>query len=130
MKFVCRNVTGSEVPCPCCTCLNRENLPLERVEYHLLMYGMTSTYDKWILHGENSNAEAPHAEPDAEAPRAQLDAQAGRFGGLEEDDQYEDDRIPDLIEDLYNAENHDEDQGDGARVSNAQPWVQIVANHT
>ena len=122
MKFVRQNVGDAEVPCPCRICLNREHLRLDRVEHHLLMNGMASTYDKWIHHGEIANAETPHAQPDTQAPPAQPDtqappaepdAQAHMFDGLEEDDQYEDDRIPDLLQDLYNAENHDEDHGDG-----------------
>ena len=140
MQFVRESVDEyDEVLCPCRSCLNREQRSLQRVEHHLHMYGMATTYDKWVHHGEldaeahhaESDAQEHYAEPDEQAHHAQPDAQghyaepdepahhaepdvqARRFGDLEEEDQYEDDRIPDLMEDLYNAEDHAEDQGSG-----------------
>ena len=140
MQFVRESVDEyDEVLCPCRSCLNRERRSLQRVEHHLHMYGMATTYDKWVHHGEldaeahhaESDAQEHYAEPDEQAHHAQPDAQghyaepdepahhaepdvqARRFGDLEEEDQYEDDRIPDLMEDLYNAEDHAEDQGSG-----------------
>ena len=101
------------VLCPCRGCLNRETQCLERVEAHLLLYGMASTYDRWIHHGEPLQPahEARHGgEPEAEhggdAGAHHIgggDAEAHYFG-LEEEDGYEDDRIPDLFADLYNSE--------------------------
>jgi hypothetical protein len=63
MQFVHRSVPrDADVLCPCCHCLNRENQPLGNVEDHLLLYGMASTYDRWIHHGE-----ALYAEPELDA---------------------------------------------------------------
>jgi hypothetical protein len=51
--------------------MNRKQLPQGRVEDHLLLNGMASTYDRWIHHGEPlhvvpEHAETEHAEPDAQ----------------------------------------------------------------
>jgi hypothetical protein len=82
------------------------------VEDYLLLNGMASTYDRWIHHGEPL-----HSEPDAQANHG--DDGHGHHGddgiefmekvlqensGLEEEDGYEDDRIPDLLKDLYDSE--------------------------
>jgi hypothetical protein len=98
--------------CPCSTCLNTTERAQGIVEDHLLLNGMTSTYDRWIHHGEPL-----HSEPDAHADHG--DDRHGHHGddgiefmekvlqenaGLEEEDGYEDDRIPDLLKDLYNSE--------------------------
>ena len=69
------------VLCPCRGCLNRETQCLERVEAHLLLYGMASTYDRWIHHGEPLQPahEARHGgEPEAEHGG---DAGAHHIGG-------------------------------------------------
>jgi hypothetical protein len=61
----------TRVLCPCWQCLNRETEPLGKVEDHPLLYGMASTYDRWIHHGEPLHAEhgpeAHHAEHGLEA---------------------------------------------------------------
>ena len=65
MEFVQRSVAADAVVlCPCCSCMNREQRNLADVECHLLIYGMASTYDRWIHHGEALRDE--HAEPEAE----------------------------------------------------------------
>jgi hypothetical protein len=51
MQFVHRSFgEDAQVLCPCRSCLNREEQTLANVEAHLLMYGMASTYDRWIHH--------------------------------------------------------------------------------
>jgi hypothetical protein len=96
--------------CPCCECLNRYQLPQGTVEDHLLLRGMASTYDRWIHHGETLDADPSHAEPDAGAHGDNDDTMdfvenvLQENAGLEEEDGYEDDRIPDLFKDLYDAE--------------------------
>jgi hypothetical protein len=70
---------------------------------------MASTYDRWIHHGEALYAEP---EPDAEAhhhveddPHHHVeDGPQQEDAGFEEEDGYEDDRVPDLFEDLYKSE--------------------------
>ena len=53
MQFVRTSfATDVAILCPCCQCLNRKELPQGRVEDHLLLNGMASTYDRWIHHGE------------------------------------------------------------------------------
>jgi hypothetical protein len=82
MQFVRRSVPcDADVLCPCCHCLNRENQPLGKVEDHLLLYGMASTYDRWIHHGEALYAEP---EPDAEAHHHVEDGPQQEDAGFEE----------------------------------------------
>ena len=54
--------TDAVILCPCCQCLNRKEHSQGRVEDHVLMFGMASTYDRWIHHGESLLAEPQHAE--------------------------------------------------------------------
>ena len=101
--------------------MNRDTQPLHDIEAHLLVYGMASTYDRWVYHGEPLHLvpEAGHGgEPEARhggEPEAGHGGDAGahhlgggdaeaHYFGLEEEDGYEDDRIPDLFADLYNSE--------------------------
>ena len=113
MQFVRRSAAeDAQVLCPCRSCLNREQQPLGTVESHLLVYGMASTYDRWVYHGEPLHAEAepePEAGPDADSHHVdegndfvQDDPPAG--DGFEEEDENEDDRIPELLKEFYNSE--------------------------
>jgi hypothetical protein len=113
MQFVRQSVANdARVLCPCRQCLNRETEPLGKVEDHLLLYGMASTYDRWIHHGEplpvEHGPEAHHAEHGPEAHYAEhVEDVPEADAGLEEEDGFEDDRIPDLFEDLYRSEPQD-----------------------
>ncbi|KAK1692237.1 hypothetical protein QYE76_008934, partial [Lolium multiflorum] len=135
MQFVRLNAANvDQVLCPCRSCLNRCTKPLDVVESHLLLFGMASTYDRWVFHGEplhpvpeaghGGQGGAPEAghghggEPEAGhggEPEAGHGGDAGahhvgggdaeaHYYGLQEEDGYEDDRIPDLLADLYNSE--------------------------
>ena len=103
--------------CPCCQCLNRQEQAQGRVEDHLLIHGMASTYDRWILHGEPSEGGPEHAEGEAQPHHGGDDGIAYMENvlqgddGLEEEDGFEDDRIPDLLKDLYNSEDHVDEIG-------------------
>ena len=46
-----------EILCPYSRCLNRKYLGQALVKKHISMYGMDSTYSRWIHHGENLNPE-------------------------------------------------------------------------
>ena len=79
----------------------------------MLIYGMSSTYDRWIHHGEAEQEEPQHAEADEAEPHNGGDEGIDFMenvlqdhAGLEEEDGFEDDRIPDLLKDLYNSEDH------------------------
>nr|XP_051219843.1 uncharacterized protein LOC127337018 [Lolium perenne] len=115
---------GVHIFCPCKHCMNRKQLPQGRVEDHLLLNGMASTYDRWIHHGEPLHVVPEHAEPEhAEPEHDEPDAQ-GHHGddasfdfiedvlqdGLEKEDGFEDDRIPDLLRDLYMSEDLEDGQ--------------------
>ena len=100
------------IRCPWCQFLNRKEQSQGRVEDHLLIYGMASTYDRWIHHGEPLLAEPQHAEVDAQPHHGRddtidfMEKVLQENAGLEEEDGDEDDRIPDLLKDLYNSEDH------------------------
>ena len=53
MGFVSETLSGrQEILCPRRKCLNRLNKYKGEVEDHILMYGMSTTYTRWIHHGE------------------------------------------------------------------------------
>ena len=110
---------GVQILCPCTSCINRKHLPQGRVEDHLLLNGMASTYDRWIHHGEPLDAAPEHGGPENAEPDAQ--AHHGNDAGidfmedvlqadLEEEDGFEDDRVPDLLRDLYMSEDLEDGQ--------------------
>lgn len=121
MAFVRANFANdAHILCPCCECLNRPRMAQGRVEDHLLLNGMSSTYDRWIYHGEPLDRQPQHFEADTEAPHMMGGGDAGidfmekvlrDNAVLEEEDGHEDDRIPDLLKDLYDAE----DRADGQK---------------
>lgn len=66
MQFVRANFAKDAVIlCPCRQCLNRSRIAQGRVEDHLLLNGMASTYDRWIYHGEPLDGQPQHIEADA-----------------------------------------------------------------
>ncbi|XP_044383493.1 uncharacterized protein [Triticum aestivum] len=116
MNFVretyCRGCSNS----PCRKCLNRKHEPQGKVEDHILIYGMSSTYDRWIHHGEPLNVEA---DGDAQHVDGAIDIVvdvAEKDVRLEEEDLYEDDRIHDMIQDLYGSEDTGRQQSKFAKV--------------
>ena len=46
---------AKQILCPCSSCLNHKYLHQNDVEKHLLLNGMSSTYTRWIKHGEDRN---------------------------------------------------------------------------
>lgn len=65
----------NETLCPCKKCQNASRLSIDLVYVHLLHYGMSVTYDRWVYHGEhmdvhtnapNSLVEDPVIEPNNE----------------------------------------------------------------
>nr|XP_040254317.1 uncharacterized protein LOC120972841 [Aegilops tauschii subsp. strangulata] len=121
IAFVRANFANdAHILCPCCECLNRSRMAQGRVEDHLLLNGMSSTYDRWIYHGEPLDRQPQHFEADTEAPHMMGGGDAGidfmekvlrDNAGLEEEDGHEDDMFPDLLKDLYDAE----DRADGQK---------------
>ena len=109
MQFVRTGFSKDEdIHCPCTKCLNRRKLPQGIVEDHLFFNLMASTYDRWVLHGEPIEVDPP-VHVDAEPPNDDdgigfIEDVLHDDAGLEEEDGFEDDRIPDLLSDLYNSE--------------------------
>ncbi|CAM0902065.1 unnamed protein product [Alopecurus aequalis] len=113
MQFVrARFANDAAILCPCRQCLNRKEHTQGRVEDHLLLNGMASTYDRWVHHGEPFLEEPQHAEADEQPHHGGdddfefMENVLQENDGLEKEDGYEDDRIPDLLRDLYNSEDH------------------------
>ena len=78
MAFVRANFSNdADILCPCCECLNRSRKAQGRVEDHLLLNGMSSTYDRWIHHGEPLDSQPQHFEADTEAPHMMGGGDAG-----------------------------------------------------
>ena len=67
----------AHILCPCCECHNRSRMAQGRVEEHLLLNGMSSTYDIWIYHGEPLASQPQHFEVDTEAPHMMGGGDAG-----------------------------------------------------
>ena len=56
MNFVRERFTEDEqILCPCSRCMNHQSLHQNEVERHLLLNGVSSTYSRWINHGEDSD---------------------------------------------------------------------------
>jgi hypothetical protein len=56
MKLISEHFADiDEVLCPCRKCLNRIARPKSKIEDHLHIHGMASTYTTWIHHGEESH---------------------------------------------------------------------------
>lgn len=107
MKFVNeRFEENEEILCPCRRCLNRICRPQEHVEDHLYIHGMLTTYDKWIHHGEpfdlGDNESALSEQQHDGHPNWQENVVPD-----EDEDENSDDRIPEMVRELYTAADHD-----------------------
>ena len=88
---------NEEVLCPCRRCLNRVHQHKGEVYDHLLIHGMTSTYTRWVHHGEPFEAEINENYDHVD-----------EYIGINEDDSMNeneedepDNRIHDMIRELY-----------------------------
>ena len=89
-----------EMVCPCRKCLNRVRKPKGQVQDHLYIYGMATTYTRWIHHGEPLEV-VPHEIDDHVDEHTSLNEDFG-MNVDEEDDP--DDGIRGMVEELYTAE--------------------------
>ncbi|KAL6650301.1 hypothetical protein ACP70R_009226 [Stipagrostis hirtigluma subsp. patula] len=84
------NGGSSQMLCPCLYCANVSHQSASIVRTHLILYGMQSSYTKWIFHGEQANDD-----------EYQVDEQ------LEDEDEADDfdgfDVIQDLLGDIHRA---------------------------
>ena len=83
------------------------------MEDHLLLNDIANTYDKWIYHGEPLYVDPTEAQPHHDDDDDDIDFiefVLQENVGLKEDGGYKDDRIPDLLKDLYNSKDHDNGQ--------------------
>ena len=101
MKLVSENFGADEqIFCPCRRCLNRISGHKGLVEDHLYIYGMASTYTRWIYHGEPM--EDTMIENTGHQDE-QIDFTADvNLNEVEEDDP--NDRIPDMVRELFTSE--------------------------
>jgi len=88
-----------EMLCPCHKCLNRVRKPKGQVQDHLYIYGMATTYTRWIHHGEPLEV-VPHEIDDHVDEHTSLNEDFG-MNVDEEDDP--DDGIRGMVEELYTA---------------------------
>ncbi|CAN6180503.1 unnamed protein product [Urochloa humidicola] len=111
MNFVSeRFADDEEIPCPCRQCLNQAYGHRGLVQDHLYIHGMCSTYDKWIHHGEPSDAGINDNATNLDEPIG-FDEDVGMNVEEEGPGDRDDDQIHEMVEDLYTAEQQEE--GDG-----------------
>ena len=80
--------------CPCRQCLNVRFQDLIIVEQHLIRYGFSSSYNRWIHHGDEVEG-VSHAQPDM----------CSDSNGCAINDNYVDDEINDAINDMHGPRN-------------------------
>ena len=93
--------------CPCRQCLNVRFHDLVTIEQHLIRYGFSSSYNKWIHHGENIGG----------VSRAQISMLSDRDGcavneNYVEDDNYFDDDIIVVLNDTHAPINKEADSNE------------------
>lgn len=55
LKFVVENAGNeNKIPCPCWECGNTKDFGVRIIKDHLFYYGVTTSYQNWIWHGESS----------------------------------------------------------------------------
>ena len=100
MKFVSEKFPNDEdILCPCRRCLNRVHRNKGVVQDHLYIHGMTSTYDQWIHHGEALDGRIIE-----NADHLNEHIPFNEDVGMNEDEEDLDDRIPDMVKELFIAE--------------------------
>jgi hypothetical protein len=90
-----RFLEGAEILCPCRRCLNQKNESQDEVQKHILLYGMSSTYTRWIHHGEHPQV---HVLEDPVQPNAVYENNC-------------DGRFEDMLNDLYRSQEPDGNAG-------------------
>ncbi|KAL6323438.1 hypothetical protein AAG906_039008 [Vitis piasezkii] len=80
--------------CPCRQCLNVRFQDLIIVEQHLIRYGFSSSYNRWIHHGDEVEG-VSHVQPDM----------CSDSNGCTINDNYVDDEINDAINDMHGPRN-------------------------
>ena len=135
MKFVSERFgDDEEIICPCRQCLNQVFGHRGLVQDLLYIHGMCSTDDKWIHHGEPSDAEINDNAGNFDEPIG-FNEDVG-MNVAEEGPDDDDDRIHDMVEELYTTEQQD---GGGGRESmfaknirrdeeGTLPWCSLFKN--
>ena len=103
MSFIRERFNDAEqILCPCTACLNHKYLHQNDVQRHLLLNGMSSTYTRWINHGEGSDVHV--LEEPVQEDR--------NVNSLEEP--VHDDGLDGMLRDLVGSEHvNDDGHGDG-----------------
>lgn len=114
MQFVSeRYPEDSHILCPCRKCLNQTLRPQQEVDDHIHIYGMSAAYTRWIHHGESADDEVvEYLEQEVDG----FDHDEGIHVDVADDDYDEDNRVPEMIGDLYAAAEADGEQPRFARV--------------
>ena len=104
MWFVSERFGDSqEIPCPCSKCLNMVNRHKGLVEDHLYFNGMSSTYTRWIHHGEPLHDGTTENVGNLEG-HIDFNEDANEDVVIDEEHEDPDDRHPDMLQELYAAE--------------------------
>ena len=93
--------TDAPILCPCTRCLNHKSMDKSDVKRHILLSGMSSTYTKWIHHGESSDVHVLEQPADVDPHSNPME-----YGDNAAD------RLDDMLADLTGAELHSNDVQD------------------
>lgn len=100
-----RQKFGKNIPvhCPCRRCLNQTKLPQKEINEHILLFGMSATYTRWILHGESADTQV------VEHSGIMDDPCSGDGIEMSQQDEDGDMEMPDIdiVADLYTAAEKD-----------------------
>src|SRR6266498_5020920 len=96
---------NAKIRCLCHRCLNRKLRTQAVVEDHVYIHGMSSTYTRWVHHGEACNAEILEESEDGNATEDNVQHDGQDWVGVNEDDDDDDDDdgIPEMLGDLYTS---------------------------
>ncbi|WVZ56366.1 LOW QUALITY PROTEIN: hypothetical protein U9M48_006912, partial [Paspalum notatum var. saurae] len=103
---------NAPIHCPCSGCSNRKHGHTAQVEDHIYIYGMSSTYTRWIYHGEpliaETNENVEHGIHNPGPMDTNSIDEITTHDYYHDDDSNGDDGIPKLLRDLYTAADKDE----------------------
>ena len=118
MNFIQEKFSEDDkILCPCRECLNHKYQHQTVVNTHILMYGMESTYTRWIYHGEDFDVDV------IEHPVDVHDTEDGDNGA---------DRFEEMFEDLRTAveqaqsETENQDANNGGNPSENESFLKNV----
>ena len=88
---------NAEIFCPCQEYLNQKLRPQAHVEDHIYIYGMSSTYTRWIHHAEPVNVEDSEDSEHMSGTSDYMEHDTHDELGVNEDEDNDEDGIPNML---------------------------------